>query len=81
MGDISVEDHLEAGEAVVAQGAVVQDAVLVNFSPSLISSAISFTVRSNKTIFVLPLAEQIRSGQSLEMIEIREGLLILIPTC
>ena len=72
MGDISVEDHLEAGEAVVAQGAVVQDAVLVNFSPSLISSAISFTVRSNKTIFGLPLAEQIRSGQSLEMIEIRK---------
>ena len=81
MRDISVEDHLEAGEAVVAQGAVVQDAVLVNFSPSLLPSAISFTVRSNGTIFGLLLVEQIRSGQSLEMIEIREGLLILIPTC
>ena len=72
MGDISVEDHLEAGEAVVAQGAVVQDAVLVNFSPSLLPSAISFTVRSNGTIFGLLLVEQIRSGQSLEMIEIRK---------
>ena len=44
MGDISVEDHLEAGEAVVAQGAVVQDAVLVNFSASLSSAICSFTV-------------------------------------